>query len=299
MFLRNKVTVIILTVLFLTAIKINSLPAAWWQFNDIPVPANTEEVKKEKRELRGAELEVKYYLSSLSLEEVKNFYKQKLAAGGWTENELKKQVQSIPGTKEAMPSLNSMMDNNVMYMKDNETFILTFVPAGFLQDNRTRYTISKGNMAPKPGAESSADYISKLQAKPKKDVAPVYPGASLISLSEQEYSSRQTYFTKDDIDTVSAFFKEKMPGYGWWLVKEAPFKKLEYSGMDISQYCPSCAKNNASSDKPVEVWNGALDFSNKHGDVCRVVLSDVSPVKKSLYATSMTTILIGYDEKKE
>ncbi|MBM3245385.1 MAG: hypothetical protein FJZ15_06305 [Candidatus Omnitrophica bacterium] len=299
MSLRNKITVFIIAIIFLSAVKINQLQAAWWQLNNIPTPPNTEEVKKEKRNLHGAELDFTYYSSLLSPDDVKDFYRQKLAASGWSERDLFKGLPSMPdGLQDARGSLSGTLGNNLLFEKDKETLVITFVPAGFLQSDRTQYSICKGIIAPNPGAKTEADYIPKLETKPKKDIAPAYPGSSLISLAEDQHSLKSTYFTKDTIDSVAAFFRDKMPAYGWMIVKEMPLKKLDYGNMNVSEYCPSCVKDSGVSDKPVDVLSGGFNFRNSRGDVCSIILSDVAPIEKTTFASGMTLIYITYNENR-
>ena len=297
--LRSSVKIFLIAILFFSAVAINSIHAAWWQSNSMLVPGNTEEVNKEKGDFRGAQLEFTYYESALSIEDIKSFYQQKLSAAGWTEKNMTKSMANIPGTKEANSTFGGLINNNMLFDKDSDSIIITFVPQqGSLQSGKTRYSICKGNLAPKSGAQDSYDYVPKLEAKPKRDIAPVYPGSSLMALAEEKYSSKITYFTRDALEPVEEFFKLKMPSYDWEMVKEAPAQKLNYGSVDALQFCPSCAKAKGTTDKPIDIWNAELDFRNNRGDICRVVVSEISPVEKSIYATKMTIISISYDERK-
>ncbi|MDP3143216.1 MAG: hypothetical protein Q8N14_04695, partial [Candidatus Omnitrophota bacterium] len=149
-----------------------------------------------------------------------------------------------------------------------------FLPQGAVQDGKTRFTIARGNTEAKKEPKED-DFIPRLSGKPKIDIAPVYPDAALIALSENAGFMRATYFVKDDIDKVSEFYKNKMLNYGWSLTEE----KMQ------------------QAVKPAEMAVSELDFSNKEGDLCIIALTNAGPkqaVEDKLKNT--TTIMVQYEK---
>lgn len=276
--------------------------AAWGDTQAIPVPAYAEQVKKDVKMIAGAEFDFTYYTSSQDASAIKGFYRSRLTNLGWKENTHLKDLKQTPDLQIDPPLINTL-EQNLLFEKDGSTLIINFMPEGFSKDNKTRFTVSKGNLDINAELPEDTDFVPVLLAKPKKDVFPVYPGAALISLSEPPKTIMATYFTKDNIDAVAEFYKTQMPNYGWSLAEEKAPEKINISDggrNDIAKLCPSCAQNAMVSPEAIEAWMGQLFFSNQKGDSCDVVLSQVVPGKEMPDTFKInTTVLVNYAEKKE
>lgn len=256
----------------------------------IPLPPQTEQVKQEVRKISGSEMEFTYYITSQSPQEIKKFYLNKLALLDWQENSPLKSLEQVPDVK-LDANLSKALEQTLMFTKEDVTLVITILPEGASSDNKTHFSISKGKID--FSLSPSVDTIAppELLAQPSKDVAPEYPGASLLSLSETANSLKATYFSSDGIEAIAAFYKDKMPAYGWVLAEEKPARK-------INADCPSCAKEQIGANKPVDMLFGELAFSNKKQDSCRIGFSYVLPAEEQVKSLSFTTILVDYEEHK-
>ncbi|MDD4907910.1 MAG: hypothetical protein PHJ00_02505 [Candidatus Omnitrophica bacterium] len=297
MFSRYKVARLSGLILLVMAMTAHPLYSAWWDRNTIPLPSGTEEIFQETRNISGTEFVLKYYTNSQDAKAISDFFRSKLTALDWKEKELLREMAQIPGLK-VPASVEDILASNSIFEKGGETVMINFLPRGAVQDGKTRFTIARGNTEAKkePGED---DFIPRLSGKPKLDIAPVYPGAALISLSENTGFMRATYFSKDDIDKVGEFYKSKMLNYGWSLAEEKPLKKIDSAGLDLSSVCPDCPKNEKIQQaiKPVDMEVQELNFSNEAGDACIVALGVTGPkeaVGDKLKNT--TTIMVQYEK---
>ncbi|MDD5691715.1 MAG: hypothetical protein PHP10_00900 [Candidatus Omnitrophica bacterium] len=297
MFFRLKVAQLFGLILLVMTITAHPLYSAWWDRNTIPLPSGTEEVFQETRNISGTEFVLKYYTNSQDAKVISDFFRSKLTALDWKEKELLKEMAQIPGLK-VPASVEDMLASNSIFEKGEETVMINFLPRGAVQDGKTRFTVARGNTEAQKKPEED-DFIPRLSGKPKLDIAPVYPGAALISLSENTGFMRATYFSKDDIDKVGEFYKSKMLNYGWSLAEEKPLQKLDSGEVDLSSLCPDCPKdkNIQQAIKPVDMEVQELNFSNEAGDVCIVALGVTGPkegVGDKLKNT--TTIMVQYEK---
>lgn len=286
-------SVIILAMAFIT---LNSLNV---RAETLAVPLNTELVSSETRRIAGSEMEFTYYASTQNQERIKDFYRSKLTNTGWKEKELLKDLQKIPNFQ-IEPSLTNAFAQNLLFEKDGEALIITFLPEGVSQDNKTRFTIAQGKMDFQTPVSEEADFSPQLLKESKNDVAPTYPDASLIALSEDDTSLKATYSAQDSVERVDRFYKDRMPAYGWVLTDETPLHKIESAAPGqkaISELCPSCAQLGVEI-KPVEIFYAELDFSNAQGDTCSIGLSQVITDTQLKEVVNLTTIMVDYAKKK-
>jgi hypothetical protein len=285
------VIILAITFIFLSSFNINA--------ETLPVPLNTEFVNTQTRRIAGSEMEFIYYASTQTPERIRDFYRSKLTGRGWKEKELLKDLENVPNLK-LESSLADAFSQNLMFEKDTDILIITFLPEGVSQDNKTRFTIARGKIDFEAPVPEEKDFVAELLAKPKKDIAPAYPGASLISLDEDANSLKATYFSQDTIETVDMFYKDRMPDYGWVLTQENPIHKIETADVgrqEISESCPSCAQSGIEI-KPVEMLYAEIDFSNEQGDTCRIGLSQVITGEELKEAGNITTIMLDYAKKR-
>lgn len=297
MFFRHKVAQLFGFILLIMVMAAHPLYSAWWDRNTIPLPAGTEEIFQETRNISGTEFVLKYYTNSQDAKIISGFFRSKLTALDWKEKELLKEMSQIPNLK-IPASVEDMLATNSIFEKEGETVMINFLPRGAVQDGKTRFTIARGNTEAKkePGED---DFIPRLSGKPKLDIAPVYPDAALIALSESAGFMRATYFSKDNIEKVGEFYKSKMLNYGWSLTEEKPLQKLDSGEVDLSGLCPDCPKDKKIQQaiKPVDMEVQELNFSNEAGDLCIVALTVAGPkeaVGDKLKNT--TTIMVQYEK---
>ncbi len=293
---QRKVRGVIIGGILILSAGVSNLYAAWWDKAglSLSVPPGVEEVSKERRKISNSEFEVSYYKTNLSIDEVKKYYYSRLPNLGWREKQIFDQ-STLANMK--IDIANSPMVNNLVFENDNkETLMINFLPGGLSQGAKTAFTLYRGKLdfsqSLPPG---NNNYMPELIAKPKKDVFPVYPGASLVFLSEPADSLKASYFSKDDLDLVADFYKSNMPKYGWSLTEEKLPEKIETTGGADS--CPSCPKGAGSSSQQIEIWNTQLFFSNQKENSCNIVLSRVIPLQGIPESFSTTTIMVNYEEK--
>lgn len=304
MFLRYKFLALIIMASFCLFAQTGVLNAAWWGGDGLPVPPNASEVNRETRDIAGAELNFIYYTSRQEASQIKDFYRTKLSNLGWKEMGVPKDLNQIklPDQTPALQSeyLSRALETNLIFEKDDDMLIVTFLPGEYSQDAKTKFNVCIAKAIKK--AQLSADNIAvpKLVDKPKKNVFPAYPGVSLITLVEKPNSLRATYFSKDDIESVTPFYKTEMSKYGWFLEDEKPIKKMERSdaaGYNSPDSCPTCVKNQPVLSSSMETWFTQLDFSNDRQDRCNILITQVIPMDKLPHSLEITTISVNYEEK--
>ncbi|MDD5560980.1 MAG: hypothetical protein PHT50_02475 [Candidatus Omnitrophica bacterium] len=298
MFFRLKVAWLTGFFLLIMFLSTHPLYSAWWDRNSIPLPWGAEEVFQETRNIAGTEFVLKHYASSQDAKAISDFFRLKLPALDWEEKELLKEMEKIPNLK-IPESLKDIMTLNSIFEKDGEILMIDFLPQGAIQDGKTRFTIARGKKGITKKPRSEDDFIPKLSGKPKIDVAPVYPDAALIALSENPGFMQATYFVKDNIDKVKEFYKDKMLDYGWSLAEEKPLKELASGEIDLTGMLHDYPKNDKVQQaiKPASLVVSELNFSNQHGDLCIVVLADSGPKEASVgILKNTTTVMVQYEK---
>lgn len=298
---RYKVLGLLSVAVASIAISLNPVKAAGWDKQAVPVPPDTEQVKKEVRRIAASEFDFTYYTSAQAPAKLKDFYRNTLTNSGWKEKTLLKDLEQIPNFQ-MQPGLSSALEQNLVFEKEGAMLIINFLPEGFYKDQKTRFTLAQGKIDLESAASSERISPPELLTKPKKEVAPVYPGAALISLSEPAGALTAAYFTPDAINAVAAFYKAGMPNYGWFLIEEKVPEKIELpqtSKEEIAKLCPACAEKASISPQAIEAWMAQLSFVNASHDTCKIVLSQVISGQAGPVKMEMTTILVNYAEKKK
>lgn len=311
MFFRFKALTRIISLIFCLALPLDLAGAALWESEDLPLPAGTSEQKKESRKIAGSEFEFIFYSSDLGPGQIGEFYRATLTQAGWKESQVLKQLsrkklpegvpdlQTLQGAAQLQgASLSKILESNLIFENGDETLILIFLPGGYPGTDKTGFTISRGKkigLNSIPATEKG--FVPESMAQPKKDVYPVYPGASLGSLSEQEHSLRASYFTKDDIEKAASFYKARMSDYNWTLNNERPISKIDKKTLEAS--CPSCKSAQTLFGISMENWSTGMDFSDRAGNKCRIDIVQVVPEQEQLRSMQMTTIAVDYEEKTE
>ncbi len=276
--------------------------AAWWDASAIPLPSGAEKEMEQKRKIGGSEFDFDFYSTLQDIESVKKFYQLQLTQSGWKEKRLADDLANLKGVQIDLASLSQSLDANLMFEKNGETLMINFLPRGTGGDKKTRFMVAKGTVNTASGpALAEQDMLPQIMTKPKKDIAPVYPGAALVMLTEGPLITQATYMTKDNIERVADFYKSKMPSAGWSLTGGTPIEKSNHSdagAYDISKLCPSCPKDALMQAQSLETWAGEMEFSNSQKDTCRIYLSQTNTGSDVNQAVNMTTIVVYYEENK-
>lgn len=304
--LANKTQTLILFLSFSLILKIEILFAGWPSPAEtpLPLPPQTQEIKQEKRELGAQDLEVSYYQSLLGPEKLKEFYRQRLLKQGWQEKNMALALENLPtmSISSSAKDLSKFFEQNLIFEKDDQMLTLTFLPAGVYQDNQTRFTLSRTKIGDQTGPATEEISFPELLAKPEKNVTPVYPGATLSTLSESANTLEAVYMSKAEIEEVEEFYREKMPDFGWSLVEERPLEKFDLSalsGKGLNESCPSCPQKDIAVNEFLDIFSGELVFANKAGDGCRIVLTSLTSKKEELKKLlNSTTIGVHYVKKE-
>ena len=315
MFYKKRILKTVLLVVFIAGFCLNAAYAAWWDTNAIPVPEDSQKVDTQTRAIGKTKIELNYYSSTLSVDEIRDFYRKELAARDWKESNMLQSFSSSPEL-EKKPGAKDFFANNIIFEKDEKILYINFLPGGVYRDAKTRFTVG---LWQKPAKGETAGGLPQLLKKPKKDVAPAYPGASLMSLSENENSLQAMYMAKDaPAEEIAAFYKQNMPGYGWSLTSEEPMHKVGLQGMNKyytkaeTGECPDCVKateETAAQGLPEiagagDFFAGEMVFSNAKGDICQIVLSRGEFTFGGLgdmagRIPKLTSITVHYEKKTE
>lgn len=297
---RCNIKISAILTIFILACGINTLNAAWWEGKNIPLPAGTEEAHQEARRIGGSELIFTYYTTAQeSPDSIKSFYRRRLPDLGWKEKEIIKDLQQVPNLQ-INAAFKNALEQNLMFEKGTDLLIINFMPEGAFNDAKTRFAIAQGKMDFNNAPTDEKKLMPELLTKPKKKVAPVYPDAKLVNLSEDDNSSQASYYTKDDIESVSKFFKANMPNLGWSLTEEKPIQEAAagVNSYDITKYCPNCPKDTNFDAVSIKNKITELSFSNPKGDVCRIAISNQSSAQaQGSPLGSMTIIAVNYESK--
>lgn len=294
---RMKITLILIAAVFI--LSSNVFNNALGEMASVPLPPSAEEIRQEVKKIAGSAFTFNYYTSEQDTLTIKNFYRSTLSNLGWKEKEPLKDLAGVTNFQ-VNSSLADNLSLNLIFEKDDgQMLIINFLPQVASSDGKTRFTIAEGKVDFKAQSTTQQDFVPELLAKPKKDITPTYPGASLINLNEDATYLRAGYFTKDDIEAVSSFYKNNMPGYGWNLITEKPIQEVAAAenNYDLYKYCPQCPKDIGFDMKSIKTRLTELKFSNTNGDVCSIVVSTRSSAESGF--DNMTVILVNYAEKKK
>lgn len=302
---KSKIRRMIILAMLMLIVNTGALYAAWWTAKDIPVPPSAEEVKQQAKRIGGFDFKFTYYISSQDQKSIKDFYLRELPNLGWQERPIGEKLSDDAAAYKNRRSGDSIFfENNLVFEKDNVMLTVTFLPKGGPDDGKTKFSVSQGKLELKGGQPlSKKGYIPELLDKPKKNVVPTYPGATLANLLEKENYLRATYVTEGQIEDVASFYREHMPDYGWSLVNEIPVGKVDFNSAykyAEEQSCPECSKKTLISKSATpEVWFMELAFSNAKKDNCKIGLfGNVIQVDSAKPALNFTNIRIEYEKNK-
>ncbi len=298
--IRSKTKITILLILSALSLNLSLLNVAMADTGAIRVPSGAEEIRRETRRIAGGEFVFHYYASSQDSAAIKDFYNSTLPKSGWQEKNPLKELKQVPNFQ-VDSSLSNALEQNLIFEKDGEMVIVNFLPSGTSSDGKTRFTVAQGKIDLKNPDVAKQDFVPVVLTKPRKDIAPVYPGASLISLNEGSDYLKAGYFTRDDIETAASFYRNNMGSYGWNLTEEKPIQEManEAGNYDIYKYCPTCPKDMNINLNSIKTKLTQLKFSNDKQDACAVTVSSRASTDASMSLAGMTVILVNYEQKKK
>ncbi|MBP7215887.1 MAG: hypothetical protein KBA46_01235 [Candidatus Omnitrophica bacterium] len=229
------------------------------QSAEVLVPPSTEKVKSSTSNFMGEDMNVVMYESSLSFSQIKQFYRNELAKQGWEE-------MVVPLSRDTSGS--SVTVDVVAFMKDKKTVLnIAYLPI----ENDAGKTFFSVGWSQMPS------YDKLVNSEPTKiDFIPFYPGAKQMMYKTIGSGVQIGYLSKDAIETIIAFYKSRMVGYGWEIEEEMP---IESDGVTYTQeereqllkYCRECAQD---AVLPTSV-SGTLTFRRGAQETCQIFVQQV------------------------
>jgi len=260
-----KLTVLIAAGIILQAGLVH---ADWWSQNLTPVPSGASKILEEERMIGGSQQHLTYYVTDEDAAGVMDFYRKQLTDSNWNEVDLKK----------GMPNeITKALGNTLIFENSQERIVIVFPPKESFRDLKTRFTLSRGKIKEEPSGLAD----NQLLAKPKQDIAPVFPGAVLTNLIESREAQKSGYYCKNSLEEVAEFYKKNMILRGWRLESESPSEQLPMEE----------AKNMRMTLK-------RLIFSNSRDDSCTIGLSQATFGREIPdLGDSITNITVDYEAK--
>jgi len=259
--------------------------AAWWQLSSLPLPQQTQEVNKEKTAVMGQDFEINYYVSSLDESSIKDFYRKRLPALGWKEKNYMQELNKS-GKNKIGQALSQVFDINLVFQKQDERIMVTFLPIQASRDGKTRFSVSQGKIEPEKEEMAEQEQPAPLlMTKSKKEILPVYPGSSLVSQSEEKRKLQASYTTSADIQEITPFYKNEMAKFGWQLDTEMPAKKVSETSDALPQ------------EGSLDGWVAELDFSKPTGETCKIALSQLVTSSEKYKYLNTASIMVTYESR--
>lgn len=275
--------------------------AAWWNFQKFPVPVNAKEIKRATRDVGGSKFNFTYYTSLQSITAIIEFYRSRLPQSGWEEQDLKKSLSDAVGEKLSLP-MENFLGRNFVFRKGNKMIVISFLPEEVTGVSMTRFTFSEGERDNNRKINLEDEGVPRLSDRPKNDIAPEYPGASVITFFEKDRYLLAVYHTKDNVEKVSDFYRANMPRYGWSLDKEVAPEKVNPRDVVSKLNYSNDVNKNIMMPLPQhleEVVFTELSFTNEKGDTCKVGITENKFSYESNITPQFTNIRVVYDGKKK
>ncbi|RJP27426.1 MAG: hypothetical protein C4533_08195 [Candidatus Omnitrophota bacterium] len=293
--LRSKIMMVLIIGLF---ININYLNAAWWDQKGLPVPAGAVEQNHKVRSVGGIDFDFKYYETNASIEDVISFYRNRLPKLGWKEflphKELDK-FSTMPNVK-VDPSLTKFSDTNLLFMKDNKMLAISFIPEKYALSKKTKFAVAEGLKAMD---RASGVEVNAQSAHSSINFAPQYPGSNEIGVYDKNDITFGILTSKDSPKDILAFYKEKMPDYGWTVSKDNPVENISKEALMDKAKGKVEYPDLAMDGDDFSGLFGSVYFVNSNGDKCEIgVFRDSKGYKDSVLNLDFTTIMIKLQRNK-
>ncbi|MCM8792476.1 MAG: hypothetical protein NC826_05000 [Candidatus Omnitrophica bacterium] len=193
---------------FLIIIFLLFIPEAFSFAQDsyIPIPAQTTKETEQEMMLNGIKHKIQAYQSSLSPDEILDFYKGFFIPNGW-------EIKEIDPNEQAGYESESDYEVNedfariqaTLFSKGKDIILLTFVKS---EGGKTNYMLNYSY---------GRTEIFEDKDSPGKDLEfiPRYPGSIRYVSIETEGMTLLNYHSKDSKEQIEKFYQSKMPKFGW------------------------------------------------------------------------------------
>ncbi len=221
----------------------------------LPVPPSTDIIKPPKSMAKNApefmDLNIRMFLTDLSKEKIKEFYKANLPRYGWQEFNI---IDSVSQIIDLPSKAKGLQGNSIMFTKKPYTLTILFIGCSGstclkpVSGERMKYSLNISKMP------TSAEMQSIMQPqKPQKvDFMPIH--SSLKEMAKHVIGDKLflTYASASGPASLAAYYKKEMPKYGWTIKKEKS---------------PPSAESMPQSPE-VEVYS--IEFSKEKGQECQM-----------------------------
>jgi hypothetical protein len=163
----------------------------------LPLPPGTVKVGEKRSNLGPVKLSIGIYKTSLSEDEIYNFYEEKLSGTEWN------------------------IRKRGVFSKDKHLVTIKAYPE-VDGDNKTKFNITIGNIP------SKDEFLAMRKAKPDRlGFMPVYPNCTQVFHLKMISGESAAYETMDDIKEVVFFYESAMLRYGWSLARRTPLTGVD------------------------------------------------------------------------
>ena len=233
--------------------------AAFWESYDVPIPSGAQIMQSQDSQMGEVTRKNVVYKTSLSPEEVLEFFSGQMPAKGWsTDTSFAEVMKKLKMPEEqTQTSLAAIQNNTLSFTKGDYSMFLVVMP-GQPNSKFTVFTINYGKKIEMMGDQG--------QPAKKLDFMPVYPEA------KQMFSTKDTYVyaAEANIDSVVSFYKKNMLDYGWQLAEETPVSEtnlaesaaLQQKLRETPGYQTGATGNLAGKAQP-EMQKMAMDIAGK------------------------------------
>ena len=268
-----------------------------WETDRTPVfPSAAEETRYNKK-MHNSEFKFVNYVSNSSPKEIKDYYRHSLLALGWEEKNLFAGLLSESDLKSDR-SLAILQESEIVFQKGQDTIAILLMPR-VSAGAQTRFSVGRGKRSPIKKFPSPESIQEELGIGFQQDIAPLYPGASLINSEGNKDSFKASYVCEADAAEVYQFYNEKMDQYGWGNVREQPLHKIEFNefmnNISSTSECPECQVKGAAGSS-VEAKSGKLEFNDRRSNACTVTVSTII-TKEEGKEMPLTVIIIALNHE--
>lgn len=216
-----------------------------YPWEEVTLPNQTTKFKEEEVTVNNQGLKLIYCRSSLSQEEIWNFYLRFLPGLGW----------------EGCPECSSQGKGSpLVFTKANDKIVITAMRDPLQKDSITLViTMSKVK-------DVAIPYLEKDEDSPGQDLSfiPRYPGSQKGAVVKRDSGQKVTlvYSATDPIDRILDFYKQNMAKQGWNLERSIDFQ-------DLAQRAEF-----SSLPKEAKLKGGSLSFRSSYGQCIVTVSAD-------------------------
>lgn len=237
-------------VFFFFLFILSYVSAGAWE--NVPLPGQTVKLKEEEALVNGKKINFIYCRSSLSAQDIANFYLRFLPGMGWQED--------CPECRE------KGMNAPLVLTRSGTKITINIIPNPIeTGKNEVIITLHESDKEPRQLPEEGED-------APGTDLPflPRYPASQRLSSFSREAGKKAilAYTTTDSLEEVLSFYQQKMMDYDWELVMNIDFQDL-FSSPQFAQL-----KKEVKLEEEWEEGGGGLIFKGPHGECIVSVIAD-------------------------